>query len=342
MLDQSYSDAIWQRIHNKTKPLGALGQLETLAHQLALIQSNAKRDLVTHIVIECPTVLVFAGDHGVATEGVSIAPSDVTRQMVINFLQGGAAINCFARANKIKLNVVDAGILQPIETQHPDLIVQRLGSGTENFAHQAAMSREQVTLGLEYGEKVVRNAVQDGCDLMMFGEMGIGNTSSASAIYAALSQQSVAECVGQGTGITPQQIEKKISVVSKGVSRCLASDVETVLCEVGGFEIVQMVGGYLGAYHNQVPVLVDGFIASVAAYCATLIEPDCREYMVFAHQSQEQAHGLVLEKLNADALLNLSLRLGEGTGAALAVPIVNAAVEFYNHMASFEDAGVHV
>ncbi len=342
MLDQSYSDAIWQRINLKTKPLGSLGQLEAVAHQLALIQSNAKGDLVTNIDIDHPSVLVFAGDHGVAAEGISIAPSDVTRQMVLNFLNGGAAINCFARANQVELKVVDAGIIEPIEGENSDLIVQRLGAGTANFASASAMSHEQVKQGLALGEQAVRDAVERGCDLVMFGEMGIGNTSSASAIFAALSKSSVSDCVGRGTGITPEQIEKKIHVVSQGVSRCLGADVETVLSEVGGFEIVQMVGGCLGAYHARIPLLVDGFITSVAAYCATLIEPDCREYMLFAHQSHEQGHRLVLESLNAEPLLDLSLRLGEGTGAALAVPLVKAAAEFYNNMASFADAGVTV
>ncbi len=342
MLEQSYSDAIWHRINQKTKPLGALGQLESVAHQLALIASHNRGDVATQLSLKKPSVWVFAGDHGIAQEGVSIAPSAVTRQMVLNFLNGGAAINCFARVNDIELNVVDTGIIEPIDNPHPNLIVQRLGAGTDNFSLQPAMSREQVNQGIEYGRQMIVDAVKNGSDMVMFGEMGIGNTSSASAIFAALSLDNVTECVGRGTGITPEQLEKKIEVVAKGVVRCQGQPVLDVLAEVGGFEIVQMVGAFLGAHQSRVPVVVDGFITSVAAYCATLIAPDCREYMIFAHQSQEQGHKRVLELMNAEPLLDLSLRLGEGTGAALAVPLIKGAIEFYNHMASFEDAGVTV
>ncbi|EEX41862.1 nicotinate-nucleotide--dimethylbenzimidazole phosphoribosyltransferase [Vibrio furnissii] len=342
MLDRSFHDAITQRIDQKTKPLGALGQLEQVAYQLALIQSQGQSSAVTHIAIEQPTVLVFAGDHGIADEGVSIAPSAVTQQMVLNFLAGGAAINCFCRANQVAMKVVDTGILLPIDAQHPDFVVQRLGERTENFAHQAAMSAEQVTQGLALGQDLTERVIDGGSNLVMFGEMGIANTSSAAALLAALSGLSAEQCVGMGTGISEQQFEKKRQLVAQAVARCDGLDVEAILAEVGGFEIVQMVGAFLGASRRNTPVLVDGFIVTVAAYVATLLEPKARDVMIFAHRSHESGHRAVLDLLDAEPLLDLGLRLGEGTGAVLAVPLLRAAAEFYNTMASFAEAGVTV
>ncbi len=342
MLDLSHSDAIWHRINQKTKPLGALGQLETVAHQLALIQSQDKTKAVDHISINQPTVIVFAGDHGIADEGVSIAPSAVTQQMVLNFLAGGAAINCFCRANDVAMKVVDCGILLPVESDHPDFVLQRLGPRTNNFSLEMAMTIEQVEQGLAYGQAIVERVIDQGSNLVMFGEMGIANTSSAAALLASLSDLTVDDCVGKGTGISDQQLEKKGQLIAKAVSRSKGLDAKSALSEVGGYEIVQMVGAFLGAYQKRTPVVVDGFIVTVSAYIATLIEPKCRDYMVFAHCSHESGHKKVLALLDAEPLLNLSLRLGEGTGAVLAVPLLKAAAEFYNNMASFEQAGVTV
>ncbi|MFM2589790.1 nicotinate-nucleotide--dimethylbenzimidazole phosphoribosyltransferase [Vibrio sp. TBV020] len=342
MLNQSYSDAIWHRINQKTKPVGALGQLETIAHQLAIIQSKNEGDVVTNIKLNKPTVIVFAGDHGIADEGVSIAPSAVTQQMVLNFLAGGAAINCFCRANDVNLKVVDTGILIPVEHSSADFIVQRLGERTQNFAKQAAMTLQQVKQGIELGQSLVNKLINDGCNIVMFGEMGIGNTSSAAAILSALSKRDARECVGRGTGITDEQWQRKVELVEQGVSRCHDLDVIETLAEVGGFEIVQMVGGFLAAAKENTPVLVDGFIVSAAAYAACLINPQCRDVMTFAHQSHESGHQYLLKELDAEPMLDLSLRLGEGTGAVLAFPLIRAAAEFYNNMASFEEAGVVV
>lgn len=341
-LDLQYSDAIWHRINHKTKPIGALGQLESLAHQIALIQSNVKGDLVTEIKINNPQAIIFAGDHGIADAGVSIAPSAVTQQMVLNFLAGGAAINCFCRTNSVELTVVDCGILVPVETQSDNFVIQRLGERTANFAQQSAMTPDQVEKGIELGRGLVDSKLAQGSNLVMFGEMGIGNTSSAAAILCALSGRDAELCVGRGTGISDEQWQTKLDLVKKGVQRCDSSDVYQVLSEVGGFEIVQMVGGFLAASENKVPVIVDGFIVSAAAYVATLIDPRCREVMIFAHRSHESGHQYLLKELKAQPLLDLSLRLGEGTGAVLAVPLIKAAVEFYNNMASFEQAGVVV
>ncbi|MEZ9679539.1 nicotinate-nucleotide--dimethylbenzimidazole phosphoribosyltransferase [Vibrio splendidus] len=360
MLDTQYSQYIQHRIDQKTKPLGALGLLEKVAHQLALIQSQGKEAAVEHIELNKPSIIIFAGDHGIADEGVSIAPSAVTQQMVLNFLSGGAAINCFCAVNNIDITVVDTGILLPVESDSDMLISQRLGTRTNNFANEAAMSLETVERGIELGTELVSRTISNGTNIIMFGEMGIGNTSSASAILSALSNRSADECVGLGTGINNEQLARKLAVVEQGVARCKGlefkevkeltdltdikglKDIKEVLAQVGGYEIVQMVGGFLGAYQNRTPILVDGFIVSVAAYVATLIEPSCRDYMIFAHRSEESGHKILLELLDAEPLLDLGLRLGEGTGAALAMPIIRAATEFYNNMASFESAGVTV
>ncbi|CDT86336.1 nicotinate-nucleotide--dimethylbenzimidazole phosphoribosyltransferase [Vibrio coralliirubri] len=351
MLDTQYSQYIQHRIDQKTKPLGALGLLEKVAHQLALIQSQGKEAAVEHIELNKPSIIIFAGDHGIADEGVSIAPSAVTQQMVLNFLNGGAAINCFCAVNNIDITVVDTGILLPVESDSDMLISQRLGTRTNNFANEAAMSLETVERGIELGTELVSRTISNGTNIIMFGEMGIGNTSSASAILSALSNRSADECVGLGTGINNEQLARKLAVVEQGVARCKGldakevkelTDLKEVLAQVGGYEIVQMVGGFLGAYQNRTPILVDGFIVSVAAYVATLIEPSCRDYMIFAHRSEESGHKILLELLDAEPLLDLGLRLGEGTGAALAMPIIRAAAEFYNNMASFESAGVTV
>ncbi|MEZ8638620.1 nicotinate-nucleotide--dimethylbenzimidazole phosphoribosyltransferase [Vibrio splendidus] len=351
MLDTQYSQYIQHRIDQKTKPLGALGLLEKVAHQLALIQSQGKEAAVEHIELNKPRIIIFAGDHGIADEGVSIAPSAVTQQMVFNFLSGGAAINCFCAVNNIDITVVDTGILLPVESDSDMLISQRLGTRTNNFANEAAMSLETVERGIELGTELVSRTISNGTNIIMFGEMGIGNTSSASAILSALANRAAAECVGLGTGINNEQLARKVAVVEQGVARCKGlelkeltdlKDIKEVLAQVGGYEIVQMVGGFLGAYQNRTPILVDGFIVSVAAYVATLIEPSCRDYMIFAHRSEESGHKILLELLDAEPLLDLGLRLGEGTGAALAMPIIRAAAEFYNNMASFESAGVTV
>jgi nicotinate-nucleotide--dimethylbenzimidazole phosphoribosyltransferase len=340
MLNNQFDAQISQRIDQKTKPPGALGQLEGLAFKLAKIQSQS--DVVNNIQLSKPTVLVFAADHGVAQEGVSIAPSEVTQQMVMNFLSGGAAINCFCRSNELELIVIDCGMLNSVDDDSGQLVLQRLGAGTKNFAQQAAMSAQQLEQGLAMGSGIVNKTIASGCNVLMFGEMGIGNTSSASAILAALLQLDAQHCVGLGTGITPEQLQHKLSVVSKGAERVRGMTPHDILCEVGGFEIVQMIGAFLAAAENNTPVLVDGFIVSVAALVASRINPDCTEYMIFAHRSQEAAHQAVLSELDAQPLLDLGLRLGEGTGAALAYPLVKAAAEFYNHMASFESAGVTV
>lgn len=332
-LDKTATPVIQQRINLKTKPAGALGLLETLALQLALIQSKSSLSL------NKPVLLIFAADHGINSHGLSIAPSEVTQQMVSNFLAGGAAANCFCRSNGIGLFVVDAGIVKPL----PDatgVIQQSLGFGTADFSQGPAMTMAQVEAGLALGRHVANQQIVAGCDLLLLGEMGIANTSSAAALLAAATDLPVETCVGRGTGISDEQFQLKQALIKQALQRPYAKDPQSILAEFGGFEIVQLCGAILGAAALQKPVLIDGFIVSVAALLACQMAPDCRDYLIFAHKGAEAGHKAVLKALDATVLLDLGLRLGEGTGAALAVPLLKAAISFYNDMASFADAGV--
>ena len=327
-------ESIQARINQKTKPPGSLGKLETIALQLAKILGSQS------IQINQPTMLVFAGDHGIAEEGVSIAPSEVTGQMVVNFLNGGAAINCFCQTNNMKIEIIDAGILSAVDDSR--LTIQPLGKGTKNFAKSAAMSEQAVNEGLRLGANVVYQHTNRGTNVFGFGEMGIGNTSSAAALMASLLNFDVAECVGHGTGISDLQFVKKLSLIEAAISLHgrFSEEPKKALAAYGGFEIVQMVGAMLAAAERQSVLIIDGFISTVAALVAVKLNPDVRDYMIFAHQSAESGHVKLLEYLKAEPLLSLDLRLGEGTGAALALNLIQSAAGFYNDMASFESAGV--
>ncbi len=335
-VSHSRDAVIQQRIDMKTKPPGSLGRLESLAAQLAAITGVEK------IRLHKPVMIVFAADHGIAEEGVSIAPAAVTQQMVKNFIDGGAAVNCFCQVASMSLYVVDAGILNVIESGR--VINQRLGAGTDNIAKAPAMSRETAESGLTLGADVVRQRVAESSNVFAFGEMGIGNTSAASAVLAAILGRSVEETCGRGTGIDDDAFERKKSLIAAAFERHQATqspdDTINILASLGGFEIVQMTGAMLAAAEQQCVIMVDGFIASVAALAAVRIAPEARDYMVFCHHSEEQAHSLILEALDAEPLLDLGLRLGEGTGAALAYPLLQSAQSFYNYMASFDDAGI--
>ncbi|MCJ8321012.1 MAG: nicotinate-nucleotide--dimethylbenzimidazole phosphoribosyltransferase [Colwellia sp.] len=350
-LNRQFQQKIQEKINNKTKPVGSLGQLESLAVQLALIQSQNSDDLVDKINLAKPLMLIFAGDHGINDHGLSIAPSAVTGQMVMNFLHGGAAINCFCQVANIEINVIDCGILQSVEGEYNNLVQQRLGNGTNDFSQQAAMSLAQVEQGFLFGQQLVEKAIGQGRKVLLLGEMGIANTSAASAIFSALSPYSVEQCVGLGTGINSEQLSLKIKLISTALLRLTNNEkanqsepdmVKQVLSEVGGFEIVQMVGTILAAANAKLPVIIDGFIVSIAAFAAMKINHNVGDFLIFSHVSQEQGHQLLLKEMDVTALLSLDLRLGEGTGGALALPLLQAAAGFYNDMASFESAGVTV
>lgn len=346
-LEQSQLPAIQQRIDTKTKPLGALGQLETLAQQLCLIQGYHSGNY-QHIQIDQPTVMIFAADHGIARNGVSIAPSEVTGQMVANFLAGGAAINCFCDSLDVQIKVVDAGMLYPVESPHPILINQRIAAGTADLSIESAMTQAQAEQCLLLGEQAAKQQLATGTNILGFGEMGIGNTTAASALLSVLTGLSAEQTTGVGTGITAQQLDKKIQLISLAQKRVHEKyqsenlDPGTVLMEVGGFEIGQIVGAMLATASAGKTILVDGFIVSVAALIATRIAPTAQQFMIFAHCSAENAHQLLLKELKAKPLLDLGLRLGEGTGAALAVPLLKVAANFYNNMATFDSAQVTV
>ncbi len=341
-LNRDNSAAIQNKIDQKIKPIKALGRLEDLASQLAqILLGNGQHDLIK---IDNPLMLVFAGDHGIAKEGVSIAPSEVTHQMIVNFLNGGAAINCFCDTNNMAIEVINAGILLSLDD--PRLTQHSLGHGTKNFVDQAAMSAAQVNKGLQLGKAVIEKNIANGTNLFGFGEMGIGNTSSASAIQSLLMNLPVDQCVGRGTGISDDAFERKKQILLKATNfhadrlvEALEDPME-IMAAVGGFEIVQMVGAMLSAAENKKVILVDGYIATAAAMLAVNMHPNSRDYMIFCHRSHEQGHKKMLEYLTAEPLLDLGLRLGEGTGAALALPLILAAANFYNNMASFESAGV--
>ena len=336
---------IQQKIDLKTKPPGALGQLESLALQIARVQATdlQQTDQPQNTVLKIvqPTMLVFAGDHGIAAEGVSIAPSEVTRQMVQNFAHGGAAINVFCRQVGFKLEVIDCGMLTPVEGVE-GIIDQRLGAGTGAIHLEPAMALETVDKGFAMARDLIERHHQAGCNLVAFGEMGIGNTSSAAAIMAAIMQLDVIDCVGRGTGINSETLERKLMLIELALllHQSALTGPKSVLACLGGFEIVQMTGAMLAAAERKMLVVVDGFIATAAALVAVQIAPNVRDYLIFAHQSDEQGHLRMLEFLQAKPLLSLGLRLGEGTGAALALPLIQASVNFYNQMASFSDAGI--
>lgn len=348
-LSAQFDHHIKAKIANKTKPLGALGQLEQLAFQLCKIQLQSAIDKglgenawqAFRAQIKQPELIVFAGDHGIAREGVSIAPSEVTSQMVANFVQGGAAINVFTKQLGWQLSVVDAGILMPEVYQH-SVIEQRLGSITQPIHTAQAMSIDEVLTGFQLAKALVLTKVANGTNVIAFGEMGIGNTTIASAIMAAVMNVEAAETVGKGTGVDHEVVIKKQQLITQALRlhRNKLSDGISLLACLGGYEIVQITGAMLAAAEQKIAIVVDGFITTAAAMVAIKLYPQVKDYMIFAHCSGEQGHQKMLQYLQVTPLLNLALRLGEGTGAALVLPLLQAAVGFVNDMATFEQAQV--
>ena len=330
-VSHALDDAIRRTIDSKTKPLGALGTVETLAARIARIQGTLAPRL--H---RCRLTL-FAGDHGIACEGVSAYPQAVTRQMVANFLAGGAAANVFARTNGVDLCVVDAGVAgEAIDA--PGLVSRRIGAGTRSFAVEPAMSEAQCEAALRAGDALGANVAADAA---AFGEMGIANTSSASLVAHKLTGIGLDALIGRGTGLDDAGLARKHAVLARAASRTAPRlDARGALCEYGGFEVAMMAGAMIGAARAGAVVLVDGFIAGVAALAAAGLAPALRDYLVFAHRSAEPGHRAVLDALGARPLLDLDMRLGEGTGALLAWPVLECAAAMMSEMASFESAGV--
>ena len=323
-----------KKIDGKTKPPGSLGRLETLALQCGKIQDSLNPELVN------PTILVFAGDHGVTEEGVSPYPQEVTAQMVLNFLNGGAAINVFCRQNNISLHVVDAGV----KTDFPEgteLINANIGRGTKNFCKEAAMSLEECERAIENGAELSRTVPVSTCNVIGFGEMGIGNTSSAAALTQRFTGLPVEDCVGKGTGLDDSGLAQKQNIIRQALEKhAEIKEPQAVLSTFGGFEIAMMVGAMLESAVLKRIILIDGFIASAAFLAASRIVPEIKQYAVFTHKSNEQGHAEIIKYLEVEPLISLGMCLGEGTGAAVAFPILKSAVSFLNQMASFESAGV--
>jgi len=324
------------RIDGKTKPPGSLGALERLALQIGMIQRSLTPSLGQ------PQMLVFAGDHGAALAGISAYPREVTWQMVENFLASGAAINVFARHNGLQLQVVDAGVAHDFGARS-GLIDAKIAGGTRNYLVQAAMSPEQRDQAMVRGAAIVDGLAGQGCRVIGFGEMGIGNTASASLLTHHLTGTPLADCVGRGTGLDDAGLARKQALLAQAASRAdLPPDADAldVLAEFGGFEIAMMSGAMLAAAAQRMLLLIDGFIVTAALLVAARHAPAIRDYCVFCHRSAEAGHQALLRSLAAEPLLDLGLRLGEGTGAALAWPLVRAAAALVNEMASFASAGV--
>ncbi len=333
-ISNELDQAIQKKIDLKTKPLGALGTLEKIASKVCQIQGTLSPSL------NKPAILVCAGDHGITEEKISPFPQEVTFQMVMNFLGGGAAINVFCQQNNIKLLVADTGVNFDF---HPSkqLIDLKVRKGTRNFAVEPAMTVEECTKAMVNGQKIVENLHNEGTNVIGFGEMGIGNTTAASALLCKYTKCTAKEASGAGTGLDASGINHKADVIDKAIK--LHSEINSpleILATFGGYEIATICGALLKAAELKMLILSDGFIATSALLAAHAINPNIIDYCLFAHQSEEKGHQLMLQHLKAEPILQLGMRLGEGTGSAVVYPLIESAVQFINEMSSFEDAGV--
>ncbi|MFC0711096.1 nicotinate-nucleotide--dimethylbenzimidazole phosphoribosyltransferase [Azorhizophilus paspali] len=335
-LDQTACALAAERQRRLTKPRGSLGRLERLAIHLAALQGRERP------AVERLWIAIFAGDHGVAEEGVSPYPQAVTGQMLRNFATGGAAISVLARQLGAELELIDLGTAEPLEPPPAGVRRQHLGPGTANFLRGPAMSVRQGLDALAAGRDSVRRAQAAGAHLYIGGEMGIANTSSASALASALLEQPAAALIGPGTGLDAAGLARKVAVVERALALhgAHAGEPLEILRRLGGFEIAALAGAYLACAQEGLPALVDGFICSVAALLAVRLNPACRDWLLFAHRGAEPGHRGVLEALAAEPLLDLGLRLGEGSGAALAVPLLQSACRLHGEMATFAEAAV--
>lgn len=334
-VDEEIQAVVQKRLDNLTKPPGSLGVLEDLIKKIASIRGEEPRRLLKkrHILL--------AGDHGVVQEGVSAYPQEVTSQMVLNFIRGGAAINVLARHAGVDLVLVDIGVASSLPDA-PGLLKKKIAYGTENFTRGPAMTREQAVRSLEIGIEVAAEEIAKGAEILGIGEMGIGNTTPSTAILAVFSRLPIEEIVGRGTGIDDHRLELKIKAIQKGirVNSPAPEDPIDVLAKVGGFEIGGMAGVILGAAARRVPVVIDGFISSAAALLAVRLCPKVKDYLIASHLSEEPGHRVMLDMMGLTPMLTMRMRLGEGTGALLALTIIDAALKIYNEMATFAEAGV--
>ncbi len=332
--NNNIEETLRHKINTKTKPIGALGILEQIALQIGKIQNTE------HPTLTNPTILVFAGDHGIAKQGeVNPYPQEVTAQMVYNFLNGGAAINVFCEQNNIDLKIIDAGVNHEFG-EIPGLINAKIAFGTKNYQLAPAMNVEQCSAAIKKGADIVIETYNEGCNIIGFGEMGIGNTSSASLLMSYYTRTPIAECVGAGTGLDSKAIKLKQKILSEAYDKYTPSTDTDLLMYYGGFEIAMITGAILKAAALKMTIIIDGFIVTAALLAAHDTHPEVLDYCIFAHTSGEQGHQKMLNFLKKEPLINLGMRLGEGTGVAVAYPIIASAVSFLNNMASFESAGV--
>ena len=331
--EMNIKEQLQYKIDNKTKPFGSLGVLEDIALQIGQIQNTLSPKL------EKPTLLVFAADHGLTAEGISAYPKDVTWQMVMNFCSGGAAINVFCKQNGINFKVFDVGVDFDFPEELP-IISAKIARGSRNMRNEPAMTSNECSEAILQGRNFVKEESLLGCNTIAFGEMGIGNTSASALLMHKFTGLSIEECTGKGAGLTVDGVDKKLVILKEISEKYTSNSPEEVLATFGGLEIATMVGAFFEAKNQNMVILVDGFIATAAALTAIQIESSVIENCIFCHSSDEKGHKKMLEFLDVRPLLNLNMRLGEGSGAAVAFPIVKSAVTFLNEMASMEDAGV--
>lgn len=325
--------AIQHKINSKTKPLGSLGKLEEIALKVALLQNTLSPK------ITAPTLVVFAADHGIVAEGVSPYPQEVTWQMVMNFISGGAAINVFTKQNGWNIQIVDAGVNHHFDKNLP-IINLKIAKGTRNFLYEPAMSIDELHSSFDKADALVNQLFAKGCNCIAFGEMGIGNTSAAAVIMSKITGLPIEQCTGKGTGLNDDGLAHKITTLKNAMQKHQSHSAKTTLQTFGGFEIAMITAAILKAVENKMLILIDGFIVTAALLVAHSTNPQVLDYCIFAHQSDENGHKAMLNYLHVKPLLQLNMRLGEGTGAALALPLVQAAVNFLNDMASFDSAEV--
>lgn len=333
-LDETLREKIQHKLDNKAKPVGSLGRLESLALQVGMIQNSLKPALSK------PVMLTVAADHGITAEGVSPCPVEITWQQVHNFLNGGGGIGLLSRVYDMELWVVDAGVNYAFKS-HPRLIDAKVAMGSENFLYHPAMSREQCMQAFNNGRDIVRRFATEGSNVVGFGEMGIGNTTPASALMSIICNLPVDECVGPGAGLNSDGVRHKANVIQTAIGRHgVSDDIFENLARFGGYEIATIAGGMIEAAVNRMVILVDGFITTSAMLVASEIDKKVLDYAIFAHEGEEQGHRKMLRHMNANAVLQLGLRLGEGTGSAVAYGVLKGAVAVLSEMTSFEEAQV--
>ena len=336
-VDKKLMKETQKRLDNLTKPVGSLGRLEEFAQRIVAISRKTNPSLKNKVIF------TFAADHGVAEEGVSAYPSEVTAQMVDNFLSGGAAINVLARHIGAKVVVVDMGVKTKLKIKNEKLKMKKVNYGTRNMTRGSAMTKKEAIASILAGVEVFEEEnKKNSIDIIGIGEMGIGNSTAASAISAAITRAKVEDITGRGTGIDDLQLRNKIEVIKKAlkVNRPDPTDAIDVLTKVGGYEIGGLTGLILAAAANRVPIVMDGFISTTAALIATELTPFVKDYLFAAHKSVEIGHNIILKRIGQEPVLDLRMRLGEGTGAALAINIIEAGVKILNQMATFSDAAV--